>query len=652
MAAKSRPYEQFGTFLLFKKLESDALGELWRAASIDGGRLGTVVAMRRWTGGNREALGESAAAAHQVSPLLTGPSFVKDQNAGVIQDIPYLYWEYSGGRSLRHIVERARGSAQSPANPIPLDQAVVIAERVALSLATMAELRHGGERLAHGALMPQFVWITDDGEIRVAGQQFGSGLIASLADEKAGAEVIRYFSTEYAHSRKPNASSEVYSLGAILYLAVTGHEPPDPRRASAFVQSVRGAKTMAGAPVPDDIRQILEKSLNLDPAARFASVADMKQALSTASSKYGATSFNLAFYLSNLLKKEMESEAVDRERESKTNVVPYLQPAPAPEWPVKHETRGARSKSKLPLAVAAAGALVVVGAAGWLALGARKQATAAPAPTASLAGSMIPVTKPQPVVAEPIVAQATPAEPQAAPADVASTTKQAEIDEAARKKAFDEAVQKRLNEELMKLQADYNRQLQRQQARNAPVVTSPPPAPAPVETERPAATVAEEPAPAPVQLEQQRRESAPVQTAEVVPAPQPVVPAPVPAPLTQTSAPEPASTPAPAVVQQAAVRQGDVIDINELDVMPRRVRDPRVTYPPIAARQKIETTVMATVLVSETGHVLDVKILRGDPRFGFNDAAIRALREARFTAPMKSGLKVRTWAPQLIQFKP
>ena len=39
MAAKNKPYEQFGPYILFKKLESDPLGELWRAARIENGRV-------------------------------------------------------------------------------------------------------------------------------------------------------------------------------------------------------------------------------------------------------------------------------------------------------------------------------------------------------------------------------------------------------------------------------------------------------------------------------------------------------------------------------------------------------------------------------------------------------------------------------------
>src|SRR3954454_5139174 len=304
MSAKNRPYEQFCSFILFKKLETDALGDLWRAGRVDNGQLGPTMAVRRHLGGNRAALTATAGEAHNLVPLLAGTTFAKDQTIDVANGIPFVAHEYAGGRSLRHIVDRARGGNGVTANPAPLDQAIVIAEKIALSLATTADLKYLGNRLAHGALIPQFVWITDEGEIRVAGQQLGKGLIASMSK-----------------------TTDVYSLGAILYLLITGQEPPDAITTSAFAQTIRAAKTFSGQPLPDDLRAIIEKSLAIDPNARYATINDMKQVLSALvhGGNYSASTFNLAFYLSNLLKKELEGEALEREKESKVNAAAYAE---------------------------------------------------------------------------------------------------------------------------------------------------------------------------------------------------------------------------------------------------------------------------------------------------------------------------------------
>jgi hypothetical protein len=42
---------------------------------------------------------------------------VRGQVAGVADNVPFLAWEYQGGRSLRYIVDRARGGNGTQARP-------------------------------------------------------------------------------------------------------------------------------------------------------------------------------------------------------------------------------------------------------------------------------------------------------------------------------------------------------------------------------------------------------------------------------------------------------------------------------------------------------------------------------------------------------
>ncbi len=629
MPDKMRSYEQFGPYVLFKKLESDALGDPWRAARIDDRHLGPLVALRRLTGGDREALLRNVADARAIAPLLDGTSFVKGQIIDVIDGVPFVAHEYGGGRSLRHIVDRARGGSGITPNPIPIDQAILIAEKVALSLETVGELRYGSNRLTHGALLPQFVWITDDGEIRVAGQQLGKGLIASLKDAKIRSAIGRYFSPEYQHSAEPSKASEVFSLGGIFFLLVTGHEPPEAAAVSAFGQTVRAARTIGGQPLPDDIRAILDKSLTIDPERRYESVAAMKQALASLanSGKYSATTFNLAFYLSTLLKKEMEGEALERDKESKTNVVPYLEaivakPLPALPAPA---TKSSGKKSILP--IAAAVAIAVTGTGAWFVMkGSTSKTKAQIASSQKAPPPAIP-----PIVPQPAAAGAAVPEPQTAT-----------IDPAAQKKAFEAAVNQKLQEEMGKLQSQFNKDLQQQKPRSAPA-QSPPVLIASVAPQRPA-QVADDRTPSAAALDE-RRLAARQETAAGSPT------------QTLPLQPQPAavqaqiSTPVSAPVQSPAVREGDVVDFDQLDVRPQPVSAWNLIYPPMAMRQGIEAALILTVFVSETGKVLDVKVLRGDPRFGFEDEAIRVLRGMRFTPGIKDGKRVRTWMPQPIRFK-
>ncbi|MEA2274281.1 MAG: eukaryotic-like serine/threonine-protein kinase, partial [Solirubrobacteraceae bacterium] len=408
MAATKKPYEQFGPYILFRKLESDALGDLWRAGRIEGNALGPIVALRRLSGGNREAFVQAAESAKVIAPLLSGTSFAKNQIIDIENGVPYVAHEYAGGRSLRYLIDRSRGGNGVTPNPIPLDQAIIIAEKVALSLATTSDMKFQGNRLNHGALIPQFVWISEDGEIRVAGQQLGKAFAASLKDPKFAAEFGRYAAPELQNSGEPTKSSEVFSLGAILFTLVTGVEPPDAASSSAFANAVLAAKTTTGQQVPDDIRAILNKSLVIDAGPRYGTVTDMKLALSTLAhgGKYSATTFNLAFYLSNLLKKEMESETLDRDKEAKVNMAAYVDappqaaapaiaaaPRPMDDMPMfgAHE---AQPKSKLPMAIAAVLVVVVGGGAAAFFMMSKKDAK--PAAQPALSSSVAAATPPPP----------------------------------------------------------------------------------------------------------------------------------------------------------------------------------------------------------------------------------------------------------------
>ena len=74
-------------------------------------------------------------------------------------------------------------------------------------------------------------------------------------------------------------------------------------------------------------------------------------------------------------------------------------------------------------------------------------------------------------------------------------------------------------------------------------------------------------------------------------------------------------------------------------------------YPPMARAQRVEGTVVCSVLVSETGQVLDVRIIRGIERGGLNEAAIQILRRSTFTPGIKDGVRVKAWTSVPIDFK-
>ncbi|MGK2857024.1 MAG: TonB family protein [Thermoanaerobaculia bacterium] len=642
----AKPYDRLGAFVMFHKLDTDALGETWRAGLLEPPKMGPVLATRKLNG-SRDAWAASFPSAKLFAEKITGATLAKGQKFEIIDGQPVVAWEYAGGRSLAHLV--AAGVAAH--NPIPVDQAIAIAEKVALALESIHSVKQEGKRLVHGAVVPQFVWISEDGDVRLAGQLLGKGLIASLSIPAIAKEAGPFVAPEVRGGAEPTKASDVYAAGAILFLTVTGQAPPD-STSGKVVDAARQAMLLHGNdPVPADVRAILEKALAPDPAARFDGPTELHKALAELLNKgeYAPTTFNLAFYLHNLLRTEMESEQRAREQESKLAVGPYLEelarptpaPAPAAPAPAPRQQPSApppaaspmfgtatfeqpkKGGSKMPLVLGGLALAAVAAVAGWFFLGRKESAPVAL--TATAAPPPVTATVAAPVAA-PVVAT-LPGQEQPAATDT---------DEETRKKAIEDEINRRLAEEMRKLQDDYNKQLKRQQ--DAATKAATPAQPVPAVTQQPATTqtppAAEQP-------------PAATTTQAAVAAPTTTTQAPVPA----SSVPPPAVV-APPPAAPRAVETGDFVASTELDQSPRPVRRVAPTYPPLAARQRVTGEVILSILINETGRVQEVRVLRVDKKgMGFEESAVAAVKQFTFEPGVKDGKKVKTWIPIPFVFK-
>ena len=163
----------------------------------------------------------------------------------------------------------------------------------------------------------------------------------------------------------------------------------------------------------------------------------------------------------------------------------------------------------------------------------------------------------------------------------------------------------------------------------------------PVEEQQAQAVEVETPVPVPPQ--QGESEPAPVQAQE---APVQQQQDPPPSEVIQSPTQEP---PAPA---KPEVQEGQLVDLAPDVVKPVIVSRANPSYPPVAAAKKVEGTVLLSVLVSETGQVADVKVLRGaGGSTGLNEAAVSAVKKWKFQPAVKDGKRVKVWVTYPIVFK-
>jgi periplasmic protein TonB len=677
MTGQSKPYARYGSFILFRKLEESSLAEIWRAGRIESNTIVETVTLLRFTGGDIASLKRAAERAAPALPALRGSTVVKGQTYHLVGKNPIITWEHSGGRSLQNVMQAARGGPDAPANPIPIDQALAIAEKLAMSLDATGQTKQGGRHLHHGALIPPFVWISEDGDVRTLGHQLGPGLVSSMKRPSVQAELGGYVAPEIRRSGEATGASEVWPVGAMLYAMLSDRVLPPPTDQPAIDALLDEAVLSIDEPLPPQVLEILRKSLAIDPARRYESPGALREELGrlTRGGDYAPTTFNLAFYIHNLLGEELDQDAAEREAES--GVDPALVPPlggvarAEPEEPSGDESgtpslepvlpppppAGSRASEKrapvnrTPLLVAAAVLLLLaLSAAGyWFTAGPGSGRAQRTADGPALADPEVR-TGPQPPVPAPVIAATDTGEGGMEIAE--DTTGELRLgDDQTRQQMIQDEIERRLQEEIMKLQADYDRKLReeraREQARTQPARQT---AQTPAATPSTPAATEQRPTPPPTErpaTEPAARESTIATTDTAVAASPP--PARSPAAGETIAAPAPPPPPPPAVPQ---VREGDLIEFSEVDQPPTFQRRVEPDYPPLAARQRAEATIFLSVLISETGSVLDVRVLRGDQRrMGFEDAAEAAIRKSTFHPAIKDGKRVRTWMPVPIIFK-
>src|SRR4051794_38381531 len=646
--------EEFGKYLLLKKLVEDPLGETFRAGKVGPEGMEQVVLLRVLNGKgiDGEALWTRISGRAGLQAILKSPNIGNGVDLGRVRSFPYTAYDYISGKNLASVFTQAARQH----SPVPTDHALLIAERISLALAAASESRFLDERVMHGFVVPQLVMISNEGETRLLGFEVAPGLRELAAGGWQEEGLRPYLSPEALAGAPPSRADDVYSLGAILYELLIGERLPAASAAGSGFDALIDAAELPneGTPLPAPVAALLKKSL----APREQRIADAVTWHKTLSKlmidgHFSPTTFNLAFFMHNLFRDEIERESQEIQAEQ-TLALPARPAAaaaatvavPVPAQDLR-ETTGVReatwpgtraqvareaepSKKGLWIGLAAA-ALVVLGLGGWLFFGRSGQA---PAPS-SLPPAVSPTTQPaaMPGTAPPAAAPAA-----GNPAGQTPEELQAQIQKMfdARSKEMEDKLKGQYDDRIKQLQQQLEESKKTQAQGKAPerVAQAEPPAPAPAE---------KKPEP-------------------VLPKPEPAADKPgVPAPQTAAPKTEPAAdkpAPAPAPVQpavpkpQPSVQTGDLVQPGTGVAAPKLLSNLDPRYPPAAKHLNRAAQVDIKVLVDEHGKVLDADRIGAKAGFGFDEAAIDAARRAVFQPATKDGVKVKMWTTLRVNFRP
>ena len=193
---------------------------------------------------------------------------------------PVLDYGVEGGRCFV-VTERIDGVdlAELMASPDPLP-AETVARYGEAAAAGLAALHASG--LVHGRVRPKNMVRTDDSVVLVGAGYSGSMPRWSLTFGEPASEAY-FLSPEQARGLEPDASSDVYALGASLYQLATGSAPFEAANAGEVANA--HLKTHVVPPrslnhdVPLALEGVILRALAKDPGRRFSSAEEMRRAL-------------------------------------------------------------------------------------------------------------------------------------------------------------------------------------------------------------------------------------------------------------------------------------------------------------------------------------------------------------------------------------
>lgn len=212
----------------------------------------------------------------QSVAALDHPNIVKVYAYGVFGSVPFMAMEYIEGPSLRELLNRA-GKLREPL-------------AVSIFLDICAGLKHAHDAgITHRDLKPDNVIVTHTDEGRKAKVvDFGLSKALDARRLTLTGEVIgdpRYMSPEQARGQKLDHCSDIYSMGCLMYEALTGVPPFDAENNIALMYmrlENEPPPFPADVDLPPAYEKIVMKAMAVDKRHRFASVSELAEELTFA----------------------------------------------------------------------------------------------------------------------------------------------------------------------------------------------------------------------------------------------------------------------------------------------------------------------------------------------------------------------------------
>ncbi|HET9325354.1 MAG TPA: protein kinase, partial [Candidatus Eisenbacteria bacterium] len=233
--------------------------------------------------GSDPALAKRLLREARAASALNHPNIVTIHEIAQADGLDYIVMERVEGRSLAEMI---------PPGGLPIDQAIDLGIQIAGAIAMAHETQ-----IVHRDLKPENVMVTPTGRVKVLDFGLARFHAPSVADETArtvamptqltGTRAILgsvgYMSPEQIEGRPVQAPSDVFSLGILLYVMLTGSRPftgdSDWAVLAATVQATPQPVQSLRPEVPAGLARIVARCLERRPEDRYLSAVALAEDL-------------------------------------------------------------------------------------------------------------------------------------------------------------------------------------------------------------------------------------------------------------------------------------------------------------------------------------------------------------------------------------
>ena len=257
-------------YRLDEPIATGGMGRVWRATDL---ALHRTVAVKTLLPAlvDDPDFGRRFQAEAKIMASVHHPGLVDVYDYGCAGEDLYLVMPYVDGEPLSRRLDEGR---------LGVDETLSILSQAARAL--HAAHHHG---IVHRDVKPGNLLVASDGRVRLVdfGIARAAAATATTANRVVGTAL--YMAPEQALGRTVTSATDVYALGAVGYHCLTGAPPfPGDNPIQVALSHVQDDVPPLPEDIPEPVRTVVLTALAKDPADRFASAADLAEAVDAARS--------------------------------------------------------------------------------------------------------------------------------------------------------------------------------------------------------------------------------------------------------------------------------------------------------------------------------------------------------------------------------